>query len=121
MAQNEQTHPAPHDGQGGDPKAALTLVTVLVGAILVFAIIVALQAFFYRSEEAERAVKVYAVVPEELARLRAVQQEQLNTYRWVDAEHGVVALPIDRAMELTVRDQGRIPAATAETAKGGAR
>jgi hypothetical protein len=114
--------------QGGDPKASLTLVAALVGAILVFVIIVALQAFFYRSEEAERAIKFYPVVPEELAKLRATQQEQLHTYRWVDRDRGIVAIPIDQAMELVVRDQGRIPPAPAgpaavapAAAKGGVR
>jgi hypothetical protein len=111
------------ESQNGDPKTSATLAAALVGAILIFVIIVALQAFFYRSEEAERAAKVYAVVPEELAKLKAGQQEQLNTYRWIDQGRGIVALPIDRAMELTVRDQGRTPstAAAPSTAKGGAR
>jgi hypothetical protein len=94
-----------------DPRAPTTLVVAIVGAVLVFAIIVALQAFFYRSEEAERSIKYYAQAPEELARLRAQEQEQLNSYHWVDPARGVVSIPIDRAMELVVRDQGRNPSA----------
>jgi hypothetical protein len=99
----------PSGDQGGDPQASSTLVVAVVGAILVFVIIVALQAFFYRADEAERVTKIYAAVPEELATLRAAQQEQLNTCRWVDRERRIAAIPIDQAMELTVRDQGRIP------------
>jgi hypothetical protein len=34
------------------------------------------------------------------------QEEQLNTYGWVDKKAGVAHIPIERAMELTV---GRIP------------
>jgi hypothetical protein len=99
----------PPTDRGGDPQASATLIAAIVGAILVFVIIVALQAFFYRSQEAERATKIYGVVPEELAKLRAGQQEQLSAYRWVDRDRRVVALPIERAIELTVRDQGRNP------------
>ena len=38
-----------------------------------------------------------------LADLRAKQQKQATTYAWVDQKAGVVQLPIDRAMELTVQ------------------
>jgi hypothetical protein len=39
-----------------------------------------------------------------LAELRAKQQTQATTYAWVDQKAGIVQLPIDRAMELTVQD-----------------
>jgi hypothetical protein len=117
MSQGDpETTVAPLGERGGDPQTSSTLVVAVVGAILVFVIIVALQAFFYHSEETERAKKVYAVAPEELARLRATQQEQISTYRWVDRDRRIVAIPIDRAMELTVRDQGRNTAVVASSA-----
>jgi hypothetical protein len=110
MSQSDPTKTIPPSGDpGGDPQTSSTLVAALVGAILVFVIIVALQAFFYRAEEAERTTKIYAVAPEDLAKLRATQREQLSTYRWVDRDRRIVAIPIDRAMELTARDQGRNP------------
>jgi hypothetical protein len=34
---------------------------------------------------------------------RAAQQQQLNSYGWVDRSAGVVRIPIDRAMDLTVQ------------------
>jgi hypothetical protein len=36
--------------------------------------------------------------------LRARQQKQATSYAWVDRKAGIVQLPIDRAMELTVRE-----------------
>jgi hypothetical protein len=39
-----------------------------------------------------------------LAELRAGQQKQAGSYAWVDQTKGVVQLPIDRAMELTVQE-----------------
>ena len=39
-----------------------------------------------------------------LSELHAREKTELNSYGWVDQKAGVVRLPIDRAMELTVRD-----------------
>ena len=38
-----------------------------------------------------------------LAELHAKEARQVTTYGWVDQKAGVVRLPIDRAMELTVQ------------------
>jgi len=95
-----------------DPKAAITLVVAIIGALAILVLILALQAMFYSSQEAERGNKVNASDPADLSRLRAQQLEQLNGYRWIDPSKGLVAIPIDQAMELTVRDQGVLPALT---------
>jgi hypothetical protein len=44
---------------------------------------------------AERAAK--------LAELRATEQKHSQSYAWIDQSAGMVQLPIDRAMELTVQ------------------
>jgi len=55
--------------------------------------------------------------PEGLAALRAREEEALGRYRWLDAERGVVGVPIDRAIELMLqrpppsRDQTQVPEA----------
>ena len=47
-----------------------------------------------------------------LAELRAKEQKQITAYAWVDQAKGVVELPIDRAMELTVQEiKAKQPAA----------
>ncbi len=88
----------------GDPNTSTTILVGLVGAILVFVIIVGLQTLFYRAEYAETVSKVYRRDPQELSRLRADQIEQLHGYRWIDREKGVVAVPIEIALELVVRE-----------------
>ena len=96
----------------GDPDAPMTVVVGVVGAVLVFVVIVLLQALFQSAEQAELARKVTSAAPAELESLRAEQLGLLNGYRWVDREKGIVAIPIEQAMELTVRDAGaRTPAA----------
>ena len=107
------------DKERGDPDAPMTVVVGIVGAILIFVVIVALQALFNRAEEGELARKVVAAAPRDLESVRAEQLERLNGYRWVDRSKGIVSVPIDRAMEKVLAEiRVMKPAATA--AGGGA-
>lgn len=101
MRDEETKNPGPEQD---DPNAAMTVVVAVVGCVLVFVIVVALQAVFYEARDAEFDRKVVSVRPEQLRSLRSEHLEQLNSYRWVDREAGVVAIPIDRAMELMVQE-----------------
>lgn len=93
----------------GEPNTPLTALIGVVFAIVLFALVVSLQALFYRQEAAENTRKAVSAPPEELAQLRARQVETLHAYRYVDPKAGTVAIPIDSAMELVVRDGGRSP------------
>lgn len=95
--------------EGGEPNTPLTALVGIVFAILLFVVVVLLQAFFYRAEQEENLRKVVAVAPEELSQLKAQQQELLHSYKLVDASKGVVAIPIDLAMNLVVREGGKAP------------
>jgi len=95
----------------GDPNTQNTVLIGILAAITLFVVVVMLQALFYRVERGETRRKVETAVPEELARLRAAQLEQLNSYRWVDQTAGVTAIPIDLAIRLVVQEQGRGPGA----------
>ena len=77
-------------------------MVVVVGTVLTFVIVVFLQALFYRAETAEYERKVVNESPKKLRSARAEQSTLLNEYRWIDRENGVVAIPIERAMELVV-------------------
>ena len=88
----------------GEPNTQVTVLVGIVGAVLLFVLVVLLQAFFYHAERDEVARKVVAVAPEELSALRAQQLETLHSYRWVDEKTGVVAIPIERAIELLVQE-----------------
>ena len=107
--------------EGGEPNAPLTALVGIVFAIVLFVLVVLLQAFFYRQEQEENVRKVVAVAPQELSQLRAQQQELLHSYKVVDQQKGVVAIPIDLAMKLVVQDAGRsapTPLPVASAAKG---
>jgi len=89
-----------------DPDAALTAVVGIVGAVLLVVVVLVLQAYFYGAESREAERKTVAPAFEELVAQRADQQEQLNSYRWIDEKAGIVGLPIERAMELVVAREG---------------
>jgi hypothetical protein len=90
--------------QTGEPNALLIVASGAVFALALVAGIFGLQAYFYRAEDDENTRKVVAVAPEELARARAEQAEQIHSYRWIDRTKGVVGIPIEDAMDLVVRD-----------------
>ncbi len=102
-----------------EPKASVTAVVGVVFAVVVFVLIVALQWYFHRVEQAEVERKVLVVAPEELSQLRAKQEEQLNSYRWVDKGQNVITIPIDVAMRRVVEESGRSGGAAAPATRAG--
>ena len=85
-------------------KAGPIAIAGIVGAILTFALIVALSALFLQAQSVETYHKSVRQTPAELRRLRSNQIEKLNGYGWVDREKGIVSVPIERAMELLVEE-----------------
>ncbi len=88
-----------------DPNVAASAVVGIVSAILLFVIIVVLQAFFYGAEQAELEKKVYTQPYQALQQLDAGQLELINSYGWVSEPDGVVRIPIERAMELVAAEE----------------
>ena len=87
-----------------DPNVAASAVVGFISAILLFVIIVVLQAFFYRAEQGELEKKVYSQPYQALQQLDADQLELLNSYGWVSQADGVAHIPIERAMDLVVAE-----------------
>ena len=83
----------------------------LISAVWLFVIVVALEVLYHRTAEAESARKFGTEDPQELRQVRNDQLEQINAYRWVDRERGIVAVPIERAMELLV-EESKVPGNT---------
>ncbi len=109
--EHRRTQATDHAGKpGGDePNTPLTAVVGLVFAIVLFVVVVLLQAFFYHQEQDENMRKVVAVAPQELSQLQAQQQEVLHSYKILDPQKGVVAIPVDLAMKLIVQNDGNVP------------
>jgi hypothetical protein len=90
-----------------DPNVPLSAVVGLVGAVLLFVIIVGLQALFYGMEQREMAKKVYSQPYQALQQLDSEQLERLNSYGWVNEQKGEVHIPIERAMELVAQERAQ--------------
>lgn len=103
---SDSTHPTGVAPEERDPKSGSTLIVGAVGVILLAVVIILLQVLFYRTAEAERWRKVISQQPAELRGVQAEQREMLNGYRWVDQPAGVVAIPIDAAMERVIERTG---------------
>lgn len=92
---------------GDDPEPSTTIAAAIVGAVLLFAIVVALEGLYYWREHREFERKVVSQRPEQLRLVQTEALEKLRGYRWVDREKGVLAVPIERAMALVVEESRR--------------
>lgn len=106
-----------------DVKSATIAFVGLIVAILTFAVMILAMVVYYQASARERYEKQISQAPAELATVTANQQARLTEYRWVDQPKGIVAIPIDRAMDLVVADQSAKrdgkPAHSAPSGKGG--
>jgi hypothetical protein len=94
-----------------------TFVVALVGTLLVIAIVVALQALYYRTEE-----KLYdEAYAKPVLQVRKVKDEQLQllaSYSLPDRDKGRIRIPIDRAMEIVAREAAAAKMTAAEKVGG---
>ena len=89
-----------------DPRADQVLLVGLVGALLLVALIYAVQAALLALERGQIRDKVYAATPVEFRQLHDAQVlELVDGPRWADPNHQAVKLPIDMALEAYVRRQ----------------
>lgn len=121
-----QGHPsreANHRHEGSDINYGAILKIALFMLALAFVIHVALwyQTLLFRAtpQKPSAAISPLALgsqIPppprlqgnpaEDLAQFRSAQNSILNSYGWVDHKTGIVRIPIDRAMDLYLRDNG---------------
>jgi hypothetical protein len=80
----------------------------LGGALLVIVLAaIALVQYAGFAMQDELDAKVLTRPSPELAALREREVTRLSTYQWSDRKHGVVRIPVERALELTLREWSR--------------
>lgn len=84
------------------PQNMLIAAVTVVSCIVVIGMVVFVREFFLYSSNAELHSKVLGVQATALRELRASEQQKLNHYQWVNQKDGVVRIPVDRAIELTI-------------------
>ncbi len=91
------------------PHRTPVFTTILV--LLSFALFGWLARKYYSPHaftvEAVEGVKTPAERKALLLEHRAKEHDELTTYGWVDQKAGMVRLPIDQAIELTVREHAK--------------
>ena len=97
---SEQRDTSSNNREPGDFKVMVSALGY-IGVMLIFILIV---FFSYISNTPppinERTINDRLLT---LRESRAVQQKDATTYGWVDESQGIVRIPIEKAMELTVR------------------
>ena len=88
-------------------RARPIVIVGIVGSVLVFAFIIALNAIFLWVEEGELAEKNAGEAPSEVRLAENEQLVILTDYKWIDQEQGIVRIPVDRAIELMLEEAVR--------------
>lgn len=89
-----------------DINTTQVALTGFVSALLLFAVIVAVQVLYYNYVLAETNVKVIQSPNTEADSAIAEQEAALTTYGWLDRQAGKVQIPIDRAKQLVLEELG---------------
>jgi hypothetical protein len=87
-----------------DVKTSTIALAGLIGAIAVFALILLLMVFYYQVDRQQTQIKQIDELPAEWANLKTAQEGKLASYRWVDANRKIVAIPIELAMRLVTAE-----------------
>ena len=75
-----------------------------VGGFSIFLIILVIAYLPNKAAPAGDGMKTPAERKAALAELRGKEQTAATTYGWVDKDKGVVRLPLERAVELTIQE-----------------
>lgn len=110
---NDATQTQPPAAGRADKNNFVLNVVVIVAIFAIFGIILAIA---YVPQRASLTISSTSeTTPEQraatLAEMRAREKSASTTYGWVDQTKGVVRLPIDRAVELTIQELNKNRAA----------
>jgi len=87
-----------------DPRSGAIALVGAATVILLVLIILGVQAYYDHARDQQIFVKQLQPVSEDLKALRAREDADLNSYRYIDRAKGAVRLPINRAMDLLIEE-----------------
>jgi hypothetical protein len=87
-----------------EPRTGAIAIAGAVTVVLLVLVIFGVQAYYDRARDQQIFVKQLQPVSEDLKALRAREDADLNSYRYIDRAAGTVRIPIGRAMELLVEE-----------------
>ncbi len=92
-----------------DLDVTATVAIALIGALVLILTVIAVQAFYYRTED-RLYQEAYAQPNLDVAKVKAEQQALLVGYSLPEPGKGTIHIPIQRAMELVAREATAPPA-----------
>jgi len=84
------------------PVGLAANVVALLGSLLILAALIFVMYHYTRPEPVDQAR--WADRKKNLSEIQARSRETLGSYAWIDQARGLARLPIDRALELTVKE-----------------
>ncbi|WP_437632517.1 hypothetical protein [Sorangium sp. So ce854] len=115
----------PEHAEADRPNNTLIFVIVVATLLSLVVTVLFVNEIFKATMEREISSKVLEPPSSALRGLRAMEQERLGRYQWANEKDGVVRIPVDQAVTLTLKayQEKRIglpvPAATAAAAQPG--
>jgi hypothetical protein len=89
-----------------EPRARYIGVLGFLMLATLVVVILLLQWYYDRVRERQIYVKQLEPVAQDLRNVRAREDTELHSYRYIDRGKGSVRIPIERAMELLLAEQG---------------
>jgi hypothetical protein len=89
-----------------EPSGRPLFLLTGIAAVMVVILIAGVTAFFNHVEEDAFHDKVLVPQSDTLVSLHQREDKQLYSYQLIDRAKGTVQLPIDRAMELIIKESG---------------
>ncbi|WP_437277315.1 hypothetical protein WME90_39695 [Sorangium sp. So ce375] len=112
---NTATDHAEAQAEADRPNNSLIFVIVIATLFSIVAVVLFVNEVFKSTMEHEISTKVLEPPNSTLRGLRATEKERLGRYQWADEKKGIVRIPVDQAVALTLKDyqEQRVrPAAT---------
>lgn len=116
VGHHDAGHHEPTELEPDNVNTAAIGVFVAGLLIVLVLLVVAVSQLFTQATQKKLVEKVYSRVDPSVALLRTQEAERLNEYRWVNQSGGVVRIPTERAVELTLAEWGARASAAAEAA-----
>lgn len=87
-----------------DPAWLPISMVALIGALLLIATVIATEGIYLAAVEEDKQIKLYNVRNKLYDNQLQAQKAELADYQYVDEARGVVQIPVERAMDLFLKE-----------------